>query len=125
MNSPRSEEEVTDKPVAAESAVGSEIRDSEDGSIRSVKAAHSKVGIDAERIRSSRLTIGHYDRICVKQGAVVPERERAESGFRVLVLSFEMVILQDQHCIAAVGLDGIHAHWCALFVSGQVIEERT
>jgi hypothetical protein len=57
MNSPTSEE-VTEKSSSAKSAVDSEVRDFEEESTKPAQTAHSKVGIDAERIRSSiaRLT---------------------------------------------------------------------
>jgi hypothetical protein len=57
MNSPTSEE-VTEKSPSAKSAVDSEVRDFEEESTKPAQTAHSKVGIDAERIRSSiaRLT---------------------------------------------------------------------
>jgi hypothetical protein len=57
MNSPTSEE-VTEKSPSAKSAVDSEVRDFEEESTKPAQSAHSKVGIDAERIRSSiaRLT---------------------------------------------------------------------
>jgi hypothetical protein len=57
MNSPSSEE-VTEKSPSAKSAVDSEVRDFEEESTKPAQTAHSKVGIDAERIRSSiaRLT---------------------------------------------------------------------
>ena len=57
MNSPTSEE-VTEKSPSAKSAVDSEVRDFEEESTKPTQTAHSKVGIDAERIRSSiaRLT---------------------------------------------------------------------
>jgi predicted transcriptional regulator len=49
MNSPTSEE-VTEKSLAA---ADSEVRDFEEDSNKSAHIAHSKVGIDAERIRSA------------------------------------------------------------------------
>jgi hypothetical protein len=57
MNSPTSEE-VTEKSPSAKSAVDSEVRDFKEESTKPAQTAHSKVGIDAERIRSSiaRLT---------------------------------------------------------------------
>ena len=57
MNSPTSEE-VTKKSLSAESPVDSEVRDFEQESTKPAQTAHTKVGIDAERIRSSiaRLT---------------------------------------------------------------------
>ena len=57
MNSPTSEE-VTEKSPSAKSAVDSEVRDFEEEGTKPAQTAHSKVGIDAERIRSSiaRLT---------------------------------------------------------------------
>ena len=64
MNSPTSEE-VTEKSLAAKSAADSEARDSEEESTKSTQTAHSKVGIDAERIRSSiaRLTSNSTDEL--------------------------------------------------------------
>ena len=61
MNSPTSEE-VAEKSLA-KSAVDSEVRDFETESTTFAQAAHSKVGIDAERIRSSiaRLTSNSTD----------------------------------------------------------------
>ena len=57
MNSPTSEE-ITEKSLAAKSTADSEAKDFEEESTKSTHTAHSKVGIDAERIRSSiaRLT---------------------------------------------------------------------
>jgi len=57
MDSPTSEE-VTEKSPSAKSAVDSEVRDFEEEGFKPAQTAHSKVGIDAERIRSSiaRLT---------------------------------------------------------------------
>jgi hypothetical protein len=57
MNSPTSEE-VTENSPSAKPTVDSEVRDFEEESIKPTQTAHSKVGIDAERIRSSiaRLT---------------------------------------------------------------------
>jgi hypothetical protein len=52
MNSPTSEE-VTEKSPSAKPAVDAEVRDFEQGSTKPAHTAHSKVGIDAERIRSS------------------------------------------------------------------------
>jgi hypothetical protein len=64
MNSPTSEE-VTEKSLAAKSAADSDARDSEEESTKSTQTAHSKVGIDAERIRSSiaRLTSNSTDEL--------------------------------------------------------------
>ena len=64
MNSPTSEE-VTEKSMAAKSAVDSEVRDFEEEGTKSAHTAHSKVGIDAERIRSSiaRLTSNSTDEL--------------------------------------------------------------
>jgi len=64
MNSPTSEE-VTEKSLAAKSAVDSDVRDFEDESTKSAHTTHSKVGIDAERIRSSiaRLTSNSTDEL--------------------------------------------------------------
>jgi hypothetical protein len=57
MNSPTSEE-VTEKSASAKPAVDSEVRGFEQESTKPAYTAHSKVAIDAERIRSSiaRLT---------------------------------------------------------------------
>lgn len=57
MNSPTSEE-VTENSPSAKPTVDSEVRDFKEESIKPAQTAHSKVGIDAERIRSSiaRLT---------------------------------------------------------------------
>ena len=57
MDSPTSEE-VTEKSPSAKSAVDSEVRDFEEEGFKPAQTVHSKVGIDAERIRSSiaRLT---------------------------------------------------------------------
>ena len=52
MDSPTSEE-VTEKSPSAKSAVDSEVRDFEEEGFKPAQTAHSKVGIDAERIRSS------------------------------------------------------------------------
>ena len=64
MNSPTSEE-VTEKPLSAKSAVDSEVRDFEEESTKPAQTAQSKVGIDAERIRSSiaRLTSNSTDEL--------------------------------------------------------------
>ena len=64
MNSPTSEE-ITEKSLAAKSAVDSALRDFQEESSKSVQTAHSKVGIDAERIRSSivRLTSNSTDEL--------------------------------------------------------------
>jgi hypothetical protein len=64
MNSPTSEE-ITEKSLAAKSPVDSEVRDFEQESSMPAQAAHSKVGIDAERIRSSiaRLTSNSTDEL--------------------------------------------------------------
>jgi len=64
MNSPTSEE-ITEKSLAAKSAVDSALRDFQEESTKSVQTAHSKVGIDAERIRSSivRLTSNSTDEL--------------------------------------------------------------
>src|ERR1700758_3270559 len=63
MNSPTSEE-VAEKSLA-KSAVDSDVRDFEAERTTSAQAAHSKVGIDAERIRSSiaRLTSNSTDEL--------------------------------------------------------------
>ena len=57
MNSPTSKE-ATEKSPSAKSAADSEVRDFKEESAKPPQSAHSKVGIDAERIRSSiaRLT---------------------------------------------------------------------
>ena len=57
MDSPTSEE-VTEKSPSAKSAVDSEVRDFEEEGFKPAQTVHSKVGIDAERMRSSiaRLT---------------------------------------------------------------------
>jgi hypothetical protein len=62
MNPPTSEE-VTEKSLAT--AVDSEVRDFEEESTKSAPIAHSKVGIDAERIRSAiaRLTSNSTDEL--------------------------------------------------------------
>src|SRR5215472_14308214 len=62
---PTMSEEVTEKSLATKSAVDSEVRDFEEESIRSAQATHSKVGIDAERIRASiaRLTSNSTDEL--------------------------------------------------------------
>jgi histidinol dehydrogenase len=53
MKSP-TPEEITEKSLSAKSDVDSEVRDSvEQESSKPVQTAHSKLGIDAERIRSS------------------------------------------------------------------------
>jgi hypothetical protein len=64
MNSPTSEE-VTEKSLSAESPVDSEGRDFEQESTKPAQTAHTKVGIDAERIRSSiaRLTSNSTDEL--------------------------------------------------------------
>ena len=64
MNSPTSEE-VTEKSPSAKSAVNSDVRDFEEESAKPARAARSKVGIDAERIRSSiaRLTSNSTDEL--------------------------------------------------------------
>jgi hypothetical protein len=64
MNSPTSEE-VTEKSLATKLAADSEVRDFEEESIKSAQTAHSKVGIDAERIRASiaRLTSNSTDEL--------------------------------------------------------------
>ena len=63
MNSP-TPEDVAEKSLA-KSAVDSEVRDFEAESTTSAQTAHSKVGIDAERIRSSiaRLTSNSTDEL--------------------------------------------------------------
>ncbi len=64
MNSPTSEE-VIEKSPSAKSGVETEVRDFEAQSTKPVQTAHSKVGIDAERIRSSiaRLTSNSTDEL--------------------------------------------------------------
>ena len=64
MDSPTSEE-VTEKSPSAKSAVDSEVRDFEEEGFKPAQTAHSKVGIDAERIRSSiaRLTSNSTDEL--------------------------------------------------------------
>ena len=64
MNSPTSEE-VTEKSLSVETPVDSEVRDFEEESAKPAQTAHSKVGIDAERIRSSiaRLTSNSTDEL--------------------------------------------------------------
>ena len=64
MNSPTSEE-ITEKSLAAKSAADSEARDPKEESTKSTHTAHSKVGIDAERIRSAiaRLTSNSTDEL--------------------------------------------------------------
>jgi uncharacterized membrane protein YidH (DUF202 family) len=63
MNSP-TPEEVTEKSPSANSALDTEVRDLvEQESTKSAQAARTKIGIDAERIRSSiaRLTSNSID----------------------------------------------------------------
>jgi hypothetical protein len=57
MSTPTSEE-VTEQSPSAKSAVDSEVEDFDQESIKPAQTPHTKVGIDAERIRSSiaRLT---------------------------------------------------------------------
>ena len=64
MNSPTSEE-ATEKSPSAKSAADSEVRDFKEESAKPPQSAHSKVGIDAERIRSSiaRLTSNSTDEL--------------------------------------------------------------
>ena len=64
MNSPTSEE-VTEKSPSAESPADSEVRDFEQESTKPAQTAHTNVGIDAERIRSSiaRLTSNSTDEL--------------------------------------------------------------
>jgi hypothetical protein len=64
MNSPTSEE-VTENSLSAKSAADSEVRDFKEQSTKPAQTAHSKVGIDAERIRSSiaRLTSNSTDEL--------------------------------------------------------------
>jgi hypothetical protein len=64
MNSPTSEE-VTEKSPSAKPAVDSEVRGFEQESTKPTQTAHSKVGIDAERIRTSisRLTSNSIDEL--------------------------------------------------------------
>lgn len=84
MNSPTSEE-VTEKSLAAKSAADLDARDSEEESTKSTQTAHSKVGIDAERIRSSiaRLTSNSTDELeklaeVPRTGLLCPKREAAD-----------------------------------------------
>ena len=74
MNSPTSEE-VTEKSPSAKPAVDSEVRDFEQESTKPA-TAHSKVGIDAERIRSSiaRLTSNSTDEL----EKLIAEHERLQ-----------------------------------------------
>jgi hypothetical protein len=55
---PQTPEEVTEQSPSAKSTVDSEVEDFNQESSKSAQTAHTKVGIDAERIRSSiaRLT---------------------------------------------------------------------
>jgi len=46
-------DEISEKPLSAKSDIDSEVRAVEEESSKTVKTAHTKVGIDAERIRSS------------------------------------------------------------------------
>jgi stress response protein YsnF len=64
MNSPVADE-VTEKSLALNSAVDSEVKDFEGESTKSAQTAHTKVGIDVERIRSSiaRLTSNSTDEL--------------------------------------------------------------
>jgi hypothetical protein len=64
MNSPIADE-VTEKSLAPNSAVDSEVKDFEGESTKSAHPAHTKVGIDVERIRSSiaRLTSNSTDEL--------------------------------------------------------------
>lgn len=64
MNSPTSEE-VTEKSPSAESPADPEVRDFEQESTKPAQTAHTNVGIDAERIRSSiaRLTSNSTDEL--------------------------------------------------------------
>jgi hypothetical protein len=64
MNSPTSKA-VTEKSLSAESPVDSEVRDFEQESTKPAQTAHTKGGIDAERIRSSiaRLTSNSTDEL--------------------------------------------------------------
>jgi hypothetical protein len=64
MNSPTSQE-VTEKSPSEKSTSESEVRDFEEESTKPIQTAHSKVGIDAERIRSSiaRLTSNSTDEL--------------------------------------------------------------
>jgi hypothetical protein len=86
MNSPTSEE-ITEKSLSAESPVDSEVRDFEEESAKPAQTAQTKVGIDAERIRSSiaRLTSNSTDEleklIAELERAGVPEiRNRARAA---------------------------------------------
>ncbi len=64
MNSP-TPEDVTEKSLSAESPVDSEVKDFEQEGTKPAQTAHTKVGIDAERIRSSiaRLTSNSTDEL--------------------------------------------------------------
>jgi hypothetical protein len=64
MNSPTSEE-ITEKSLPTQSAVDSEASDFAEESIKSAQTTHSKIGIDAERIRASiaRLTSNSTDEL--------------------------------------------------------------
>jgi hypothetical protein len=64
MNSPTSEA-ATENSLSAKSAADPEVRDFEEESTKTAQTAHSKVGIDAERIRSSiaRLTSNSTDEL--------------------------------------------------------------
>ena len=64
MNSP-TPEEITEKSLPTQSVIDSEARDFEEESIKSAQTTHSKVGIDAERIRASiaRLTSKSTDEL--------------------------------------------------------------
>ena len=64
MNSPTSEE-ATEKSPSAKSAANSEVRDFKEESTKPAQTAHSRVGIDAERIRSSisKLTSNSVDEL--------------------------------------------------------------
>ena len=64
MNSPTSQE-VTEKSPSEKSTSESEVRDFEEENTKPIQNAHSKVGIDAERIRSSiaRLTSNSTDEL--------------------------------------------------------------
>jgi len=64
MNSPTSQE-VIERSLAPKSAVESDVRDLQERSGQAAHSTHSKVGIDAERIRSSiaRLTSNSTDEL--------------------------------------------------------------
>ena len=83
MNSPSSED-ITEKSLAAKSAADSEAGDSEEESTKSTQTARSKVGIDAERIRSSiaHLTSNSTDELekLIAELELLQEFLKAETG---------------------------------------------